>query len=114
MRRRTCDPPPFCWGICSRGSARSRRPMTQSVKGIDEVSRTSFVARRTQMECSGLPIGAGACTKTLQADVEAYVQAGIAPATQRAYRADLNHFEAWGGTIPATEALVATYLAHHA
>jgi integrase len=88
--------------------------MTQSAKGIDEASRTSFVARRTQMECSGLPVGAGACTKTLQADVEAYVQAGIAPATKRAYRADLDHFRAWGGTIPATDALVAAYLADHA
>ena len=47
------------------------------------------------------------CTETLRAEVEAYVQAGIAPATKRAYRADLNHFKAWGGTIPATEALVA-------
>jgi hypothetical protein len=57
---------------------------------------------------------AGACTNTLQADVEAYVQAGIAPATKRAYRADLSHFEAWDGTIPATDAQVAAYLAHHA
>jgi integrase len=81
---------------------------------IDEASRTSFVARRTQMECSGVLVGAGACTKTLQAEVAAYVQAGIAPATKRAYRADLDHFHAWGGTIPATEAQVATYLADHA
>jgi hypothetical protein len=54
------------------------------------------------------------CTDPLRADVEAYVQAGIAPATRRAYRADLSHFEAWGGTIPATDAPVAAYLADHA
>jgi hypothetical protein len=29
----------------------------------------------------------------LQADVEAYVQAGIAPATKRAYRADLDDYK---------------------
>ncbi len=46
--------------------------------------------------------------------VEAYVRAGVAPATQRAYRADLDHFEAWGGTIPATEDMLAAYLADHA
>jgi integrase len=57
---------------------------------------------------------AGARTETLQAGVEAYVQAGIAPATKRAYRADLSHFEVWGGIIPATDALVAAYLAQHA
>jgi integrase len=81
---------------------------------IDEASRTSFVARRTQTECSGVLAVAGACTKTLQSDVEAYVQAGIAPATKRAYRADLDHFRAWGGTIPATDAQIAAYLADHA
>jgi integrase len=53
---------------------------------------------------------AGACTEALRAEVEAYVQAGIAPATKRAYRADLDHFRAWGGTIPATDAQVAGYL----
>jgi hypothetical protein len=58
-------------------------------------------------------VGAVDCTDALRAEVEAYVQAGIAPATKRAYRADLNHFEAWGGTIPATDAQVAAYLADH-
>ena len=61
-----------------------------------------------------MPACAGACTETLRAEVEAYVQAGIASATKRAYRADLDHFEAWGGTIPATDAQVAAYLADHA
>jgi site-specific recombinase XerD len=60
------------------------------------------------------PLVAVACTRTLRAEVEAYVQAGIAPATKRAYRADLNHFEARGGTIPATDAQVVAYLADHA
>jgi integrase len=67
------------------------------------------LGRPTQMLVS-----AGACTEALGAEVAAYVQAGIAPATKRAYRADLNHFEAWGGTIPATDAEVAAYLADHA
>ena len=57
---------------------------------------------------------AGACTTVLEAEVEAYVQAGIASATKRAYRADLDHFRAWGGIIPATDTLVAAYLADHA
>jgi hypothetical protein len=33
----------------------------------------------------------------------AYVEAGIAPATRRAYKADLDHFRAWGGDIPTTD-----------
>jgi integrase len=46
--------------------------------------------------------------------VRDYVQASIAPATLRAYRADIEHFRTWGGTIPATDVQVATYLAAHA
>ena len=46
--------------------------------------------------------------------VGGFVKAGIAPATRRAYAADLDHFTAWGGTIPATEAQLAGYLAAHA
>jgi integrase len=46
--------------------------------------------------------------------VRDYVQASVAPATLRAYRADLDHFTAWGGTIPSTDEQVAAYLAAHA
>ncbi len=46
--------------------------------------------------------------------VAGYVDAGIAPATRRAYRADLDHFRAWGGDVPATDAHVAAYIAAHA
>lgn len=45
---------------------------------------------------------------------QAYIQAGVAPATRAAYRADLDHFRAWGGDIPATEMQLAAYLAEHA
>ena len=59
-------------------------------------------------------VGAGTCTETLRPEVEAYVQAGIASATKRAYRADLDHFRAWGGSLPATDAQITNYLADHA
>ncbi|ESX80227.1 integrase [Mesorhizobium sp. LSHC420B00] len=36
----------------------------------------------------------------------------LASATKRAYASDLRHFEAWGGMIPASPEMVATYLAH--
>jgi integrase len=54
------------------------------------------------------------CTHGLAERVQGFVQAGIAPATRRAYRSDLDHFLAWGGTIPATEGQLAAYLAVHA
>ena len=59
-------------------------------------------------------VGAGTCTETLRPEVEAYVRAGIASATKRAYRADLDHFRAWGGSLPATDTQITNYLADHA
>lgn len=38
----------------------------------------------------------------------------IADNTRRAYRSDLAHFEAWGGDVPASPKVVASYLAAHA
>ena len=46
--------------------------------------------------------------------VRAYVEAGITPATRRAYKADLEHFRAWGGDIPTTDIQLAAYLAEQA
>ena len=43
-----------------------------------------------------------------------FIEAGTAPSTRRAYQADLAHFVAWGGTLPATPLVVARYLADHA
>jgi site-specific recombinase XerD len=46
--------------------------------------------------------------------VSAYVSAATAANTRRAYRADLAHFLAWGGSIPSTPEQIASYLAAHA
>ncbi len=47
-------------------------------------------------------------------DTSDYVRASIADNTRRAYRSDLDHFLSWGGSIPATDVMVADYLAAHA
>src|SRR5271165_3243768 len=60
------------------------------------------------------PFPAIDCSNQSVSTVEAYVRAGVAPATRRAYRADLARFEAWGGSIPATEDMVAVYIAEQA
>lgn len=43
-----------------------------------------------------------------------YISASLAKATQRAYKADLTHFRAWGGVLPSTSGQIALYLAEHA
>lgn len=53
-------------------------------------------------------------TTVLSDKVSAYVEQGLAENTKRAYAADLAHFESWGGSIPATDTVVASYLAEHA
>lgn len=46
--------------------------------------------------------------------VNLYTQASLAENTYRAYRADLKHFKANGGTVPCTAVQLAEYLAAHA
>ena len=43
-----------------------------------------------------------------------YVRASSSEATLRAYKADLEHYVAWGGSIPSTPDVVANYLSDHA
>jgi hypothetical protein len=47
-------------------------------------------------------------------EVATLIEASVAESTRRAYRSDLAHFAAWGCTLPAEPALVASYLAAHA
>jgi len=49
----------------------------------------------------------------LSDDVAGYVRDSLAENTRRAYLSDLAHFEAWGGTVPATPDVIASYLAAH-
>jgi len=46
--------------------------------------------------------------------VREYVQAALSNNTRRAYRSDLQHFIAWGGSIPALVQMIAKYLADNA
>ena len=45
--------------------------------------------------------------------VKGLVTESVAASTRRAHSSDLRHFEAWGGSIPATPETVAEYLAYH-
>jgi integrase len=46
--------------------------------------------------------------------VASYVRASLADNTRRAYLSDLQQFEAWGGSVPASTATISAYLAAHA
>jgi site-specific recombinase XerC len=87
---------------------RSTRPIIEPPAARQAMVVSPFAQPQTNLcravNCRNVPAGA----------VEAYLEAGIAPATRRAYRADLGHFEAWGGTLPATDTQVTNYLADHA
>lgn len=50
----------------------------------------------------------------LQLQVKAYADAAVTANTRRAYRADIEHFIAWGGSIPCSPDRVAEYLATYA
>jgi integrase len=42
------------------------------------------------------------------------IEHSVSDSTRTAYESDLKHFATWGGTLPATPAMVATYIATHA
>jgi hypothetical protein len=42
--------------------------------------------------------------------VASLVRDSLADNTRRAYLSDLAHFETWGGQVPATDELIASYL----
>ncbi|MBL4603755.1 MAG: site-specific integrase [Emcibacteraceae bacterium] len=46
--------------------------------------------------------------------VKDYVRASSSEATLKAYKSDLEHFVAWGGILPASQEMVANYLANYA
>ena len=52
--------------------------------------------------------------ETADSRIAAFIRASLADNTRRAYAADLRQFLDWGGSIPATPRLIASYLASHA
>lgn len=52
--------------------------------------------------------------KHVDANVRKYLNAALSENTVLAYRADLKHFFAWGGSVPARPERVARYIAHYA
>jgi hypothetical protein len=63
------------------------------------------------VECAGPLPAALSCD---DAEVLRFVAAARSPNTRRAYQSDVEHFIAWGGTIPADVSMIARYLARQA
>lgn len=51
---------------------------------------------------------------TADETVERFIRASLSENTRKAYRADLAHYVAWGGDLPASADMIARYLADHA
>jgi hypothetical protein len=91
------------FGILTRDNTLLSRPTMRdgdAEKGDEASANDTFCAVTCKFEPSDA--------------VRAYVEAGIAPATRRAYKADLEHFRTWGGDIPTTDLQLAAYLAEQA
>lgn len=74
----------------------------------DLTSDNPYLSRPTITPFSVAPSSA------LTEQVAGYVADSLAPNTRRAYLSDLAHFEGWGGCIPSSDTMVASYLAAHA
>lgn len=92
----------------------SGRPAFEIMIDLDDSSACGEYPRPNATSClKGDDRFAINCT-AIDDQVEDFVRQSLAPTTLRAYRADLDHFTAWGGVIPATDSMVANYLAAHA
>jgi hypothetical protein len=54
------------------------------------------------------------CTEALPPQVYGFIRDSLSRNTQRAYQSDLGGFDQWGGSIPASPEVVASYLADRA
>lgn len=52
--------------------------------------------------------------ETLTNEATDLLRHSLAPATERALRGDLTHFQDWGGSLPATPAMICAYVGDHA
>ena len=75
------------------------------MNGLFLTRHNPFLSRSTKAEIA---------PEKADAAVEHFVRESLSENTRAAYRADLAHFTAWGGVLPATADLVARYLADHA
>lgn len=89
--------------------------ITSLTRDTPPLSRFINPASEVVAECNAIN-----CTSTLSvADplpehVAGLVHDSLAANSRRAYASDLIQFEAWGGTIPANDTMIAAYLADHA
>ncbi|MFC1672599.1 site-specific integrase [Pseudomonadota bacterium] len=65
---------------------------------------------QNEVDCTGAGRSEANCTEV----VRDYVRQSVSENTRRAYRSDLAHFTDWGGSIPATDVMIAEYLAAYA
>ena len=81
----------------------------------DVLTRYNILLSRPTMRTGGSdPLIAINCKPELPVEVADYVRDSLAHNTRRAYLSDLAHFKSWGGDIPATDIMVASYLAAYA
>lgn len=71
----------------------------------------TLLSQPTTEACGGTNLQLTARPPNASRAVQDLLHASIAENTRRAYRSDLAHFLAWGGSIPAKPELVAAYLA---
>lgn len=83
---------------------------TSDNPSLSEVKMTFLDTPKTDaVNYTDVRTSAANCTEA----VRDYVRQSVSENTRRAYRADLAHFVAWGGTVPTTDVMVAEYLAAH-
>ena len=89
------------------------RPQSHKIAGICNFSLNAK-QRKTAEICEKGDFEDQIQGQNIQNSVDFYLAQSQAENTRKAYRSDLEQFEVWGGTVPASPEQVATYLAESA
>jgi integrase len=96
------------FGLQTLDNPHLSRPKIEVAEGLETLPNDGLPSLVGDQSC------ASTCTSRLQDRVAALIESSISDNTRRAYQSDLAHFGAWGGQLPASPAIVASYLAAHA
>lgn len=99
--------------FCENQKAPVSTPVDNETGSADH---SNFLKFAINCKSSGLPVDATSdraipATTSVSDGVRELLSQSLSPATRRAYRSDMAHYEAWGGAIPSTPETIAEYLA---
>jgi len=81
---------------------------------MELIKRSKNLVLTTSKDGIALPQSIAEIATRITEQRNVYVNAATADSTRQAYQADIAHFEAWGGVLPASPSIITAYIQHFA